>query len=91
MVDKNREKMKRVLKRIHKKNQVNQISSRLFNQKGSRVFPLDGSKIVLLPCVPILGDVFERNEFYVVHRDHRMGRKGKVALKRRLVDKCVVV
>ena len=54
MVDINREKMKRVLKWIHEKNtEVNQISSRLFNQKVLRVFPLDGSKILLLPVKPI--------------------------------------
>ena len=64
LVDKNREKMKRVLKRIHK------------NPEGSRVVPLESRNAYCLAnSISIWSDERERNELHAVHR---MGRKGKV-------------
>ena len=77
--DKKREKFKRVPKRIEK-SQINrtEIWSRLFNPKGSRVFPLEIRDASIALRIASLFEVMSSRgtRFYVVHR---MCRKGKVS------------
>ena len=70
--------MKRVLKWIHKKKSIDQISSRLFNPEGSRILALEIRNASLALRIASLFEVMSSKGINSMLSILRMGRKGKV-------------